>query len=241
MDITETLQQAREKKSLSMEDVSRLTKISLRILEAMEAGAFEKLPGKLYTRSFLKQYADFLGIDSDWILQQYQQYIQKEKPHLRLAQPSRMQEARREKSYRYWLGFGAMAVGFIVLIAIWQGFTQWYQKVQELKKTATGPLPRALVPQQTIPLIPKEALLEVVVRALEPTWMQVRVDETIVFQNVLSENSYEVWHPKQNAEMWVSNAGGVEILLNKKLLGSPGKKGQVMKGIILSREGMRIP
>ena len=67
------LREAREAKKLSLEDVSLATKINSRILENLEAGQIEKLPSGLYARSFLKQYADFLGLDSRAMLQKLQE------------------------------------------------------------------------------------------------------------------------------------------------------------------------
>lgn len=241
--IGKTLRQEREDKKLSLEDVSLVTKINIRVLENLEAGEIEKLPSGLYARSFLKQYADFLRLDSNAMLQKYQgASIVKKKGSAVVKVP----EEEKEETGGFWkknkIFSNALSITCIVLavIIVGRGIAALSHKVQVLKQANGISLSTARLPQAPQFLIPKNAPLEVTLRAIEPTWAQVRVDDQIVFQNVLAKDSSEVWHPKEKAELWVGNAGGVEVLLNRKLLGKPGKRGQVMKGILLTREGMRI-
>jgi cytoskeleton protein RodZ len=63
--IGEVLRRERIKRKLDLEGVSHELKISARFLEAIEDEDFEKLPGRLFTRSFVRQYARFLGLDEE--------------------------------------------------------------------------------------------------------------------------------------------------------------------------------
>jgi transcriptional regulator with XRE-family HTH domain len=58
----------RQKRGLSLEDVAELTKISMFFLRAIEAGEYAKLPGGIYTTSYLRQYAGVIGIDPATLL-----------------------------------------------------------------------------------------------------------------------------------------------------------------------------
>ncbi|HZU27303.1 MAG TPA: helix-turn-helix transcriptional regulator [Bryobacteraceae bacterium] len=53
----------RQNGGLSLEDVAELTKISMFFLRAIEAGEYGKLPGGIYTTSYLRQYAAAIGFD----------------------------------------------------------------------------------------------------------------------------------------------------------------------------------
>ncbi len=66
------LQQERERKGLSLEAVSKVTRISVRNLEAMESDDFAALPAPLFIRSFLKTYAAVIGIDANKIIALYE-------------------------------------------------------------------------------------------------------------------------------------------------------------------------
>jgi cytoskeleton protein RodZ len=61
--IGETLRQARLRLGVDLNQVAQKTKINRRFLEAIEAGDFDKLPGGVFARMFVKQYADALGLD----------------------------------------------------------------------------------------------------------------------------------------------------------------------------------
>lgn len=47
------------------------TKISIRFLRAIESEDFEKLPGGIFSTSYLRQYAAFIGYDEETLLSQY--------------------------------------------------------------------------------------------------------------------------------------------------------------------------
>jgi cytoskeleton protein RodZ len=64
-DIGAKLRQERSGRGISIEDISRDTRIPLRYLEAIETGNFAILPGLLFTRNFVKQYALALNLDPD--------------------------------------------------------------------------------------------------------------------------------------------------------------------------------
>jgi cytoskeleton protein RodZ len=74
--IGERLRRERLQKRLSLEKISLETKIGVRLLEAIEAEQFEKLPGGVFRRSFVLQYARALGVDPDEIAGELQQLSQ---------------------------------------------------------------------------------------------------------------------------------------------------------------------
>jgi cytoskeletal protein RodZ len=69
--IGETLREARHNKRASLEDASRATKIKFEILEQLEADEFDRLAAPAYTKGFLKLYAEYLGLDSQVVVDAY--------------------------------------------------------------------------------------------------------------------------------------------------------------------------
>jgi cytoskeleton protein RodZ len=63
--IGETLRRERQKRNLQLDQVSRELKISTRFLEAIEKEQFDRLPGGVFAKSFVRQYARMLGIDEE--------------------------------------------------------------------------------------------------------------------------------------------------------------------------------
>ena len=59
------LRQAREKRGISLQQVSATTKISARVLEALERNDPRKLPGGIFSRAFVRSYAREVGLDPE--------------------------------------------------------------------------------------------------------------------------------------------------------------------------------
>jgi cytoskeleton protein RodZ len=70
--IGETLRQARLRLGVDLNQVADKTKISLRFLQAIEADDYGKLPGGVFARMFVKQYADELGLDGASLAEEFQ-------------------------------------------------------------------------------------------------------------------------------------------------------------------------
>ena len=67
-DIGEQLKETREKKELSLADVSHQIRVPASTLEALEENDYSGFPSPTYAKSFLAQYSEFLDIDADdWL------------------------------------------------------------------------------------------------------------------------------------------------------------------------------
>jgi len=69
--IGETLREARMRQQIDIGEVERTTKIRAKYLRALENEEFDLLPGPTFVRSFLKTYADHLGLDARVIVEEF--------------------------------------------------------------------------------------------------------------------------------------------------------------------------
>jgi len=67
----ERLKHEREVREVSPNEVVVATRISLRFLEALENEDWEKLPGGVFNRGFVRAIARFLGLDEEKLLAEY--------------------------------------------------------------------------------------------------------------------------------------------------------------------------
>ncbi|HEV2416879.1 MAG TPA: RodZ domain-containing protein [Terriglobia bacterium] len=68
----DNLRREREMRGITLEEISSTTKISVRFLELLEAEEFSKLPGGIFIRSFIRSYANYLGLDEEQVMAEYQ-------------------------------------------------------------------------------------------------------------------------------------------------------------------------
>ena len=76
----------RRNRGITLQQISETTKISVRSLEAIEFGDFRKLPGGIYTTSYIRQYARAIDYPEDTILELYHSHMAGEPGRVR--QPS---------------------------------------------------------------------------------------------------------------------------------------------------------
>jgi cytoskeletal protein RodZ len=65
------LRRCREAKRMSVEEVSRATRVPASSVERIEADRFDELPGEVFVRGFLKSYARAVGLQVDEVLARY--------------------------------------------------------------------------------------------------------------------------------------------------------------------------
>ena len=72
------LENWRRSKGISLSEISNSTKLSVRLLEAIERGDFRKLPGGIYNTSYIRQYARAIGFDEAILLAHYKIFCEAE-------------------------------------------------------------------------------------------------------------------------------------------------------------------
>ena len=72
-DIGTVLQTARNQKEIGLEQAARDTNIARRYLEALETGMYEVFPGEPYIVGFLRNYAEYLGLNPNECVMLYKQ------------------------------------------------------------------------------------------------------------------------------------------------------------------------
>jgi cytoskeleton protein RodZ len=71
------LRQARENQKYTLEEVSRETNIDVKYLQALEEDRFDQIPSPFFVRIFLKNYAKFLGLNYEALLNFYEKSVKR--------------------------------------------------------------------------------------------------------------------------------------------------------------------
>src|SRR3954467_2342852 len=72
-EIGETLRETRMRRHIDMSEVEAATKIRAKYLRALENEEWDLLPGPTFVRTFLRTYAEYLGLDPKPIVEEYKQ------------------------------------------------------------------------------------------------------------------------------------------------------------------------
>jgi cytoskeletal protein RodZ len=128
-DIGRQLREAREKLGLTLEEVERATRIRLHHLEALERGDLDALPSAVQARGFLRNYADFLGLDAESLMLRYAEALQSRSGR---RFPAATDDARARANlpmqpgrFRRWLSADLFISGGVILavlvLLVWGG------------------------------------------------------------------------------------------------------------------------
>ena len=126
--IGDNLRQARLNKNISLDELQQKTKIQKRYLEAIEKGAFDLLPGDYYVRTFIRQYAEVVGVNGDRLVAIYDGEAsfgdplpKREKPET--VQGSRSSSSTKQKRKKNWVDYlptvliGLIAMTILTIVA----------------------------------------------------------------------------------------------------------------------------
>ena len=99
--VGDKLRQERQRQNLTVKDIEQATSIRGLYIECIEKGDYGQLPGDVYTKGFIRNYANFLKLDADACVQQYVEETNPEKAAAQeAARAARAaQEARAEEEY----------------------------------------------------------------------------------------------------------------------------------------------
>ena len=76
-EIGETLREARMRRRIDMTEVETATKIRAKYLRALENEEWDLLPGPTFVKTFLRTYAEYLGLDSRMLTEEYRQRFER--------------------------------------------------------------------------------------------------------------------------------------------------------------------
>jgi cytoskeleton protein RodZ len=87
-DFGERLRRAREARGISLRQVANVTRITVRALEAVERNDLSRLPGGIFTRSFVRAYAAEAGLDPEGTLREFLAQCPDEATAIPTSEPS---------------------------------------------------------------------------------------------------------------------------------------------------------
>ena len=132
-----TFRKARETAGLPLEKIAAETKISARFLLAIESESFNLLPGGIFNRGFIRSYAEYLGLDSEQAVADYDRMFTKAQEPLEVLVDAERESSRKSDRNLYPI---AAAILFVSVIA--------YYLVTRKPSTSTEQAPQSTAEKQ---------------------------------------------------------------------------------------------
>ncbi len=189
-EIGSSLREARSRRQLELSQVERDTRIRSRYLSALEQEQFDVLPAPAYVRGFLRTYAEYLGLDGQRFIDEYNmRFAPLEEPAGAPPTPIRRRRLTRER--RLLL---VLPVGAVLALVAWQltGGGGHHRATQAPPPASTqAKKPAAVTTPNPVKRTPRPARVEF--RAVRgPCWLTVRLESDtgkVLYQRMLEQNA----------------------------------------------------
>jgi hypothetical protein len=228
VEIGSSLREARERQKLELSRIERDTRIRAKFLQALENEQFDRLPAPAYAKGFLRTYADYLGLDAQRFVDEYNaHFAPTEEPQA--AAPVRIRRPGRLRRRLLVVLPVALAVGLVA----W-GFSL---DGRHHHRAAFGPpLPHTRVSTTTPPPAPRTATQKpgrtriALVATRGPCWLSVRLGSDtgrLLYERTL-EQGQAVGFSGRRLWIRIGAPWNLDATLNGKRVQLPGSIGNVV-------------
>lgn len=246
MEIGNMLREARLARGLTLENVEEETKIRKKYIMALEMEQFEVLPGPIYAKAFLKNYAKYLNINQYEIMDAFKQRQSEETVHEEHDKPLAEKKITTRKvadknvanrKPTYWLYAAAVLLIAAIVVSLvygsrglWSNSTAAKEGEQQITDQITAQDNNGQQQDRTQGDLSNISGVRVVLNVIsDRSWVQAIVDGNDAFQGELAAGESRSFEGKENIRIILGNAGAVEVLENDKSLGYLGAMGAVVE------------
>ena len=264
MSFGEELRRERMVREISLEEISAATKISVRLLRALEDGDLAKLPAPTFTRGFIRAYSGHLGIDPNEKINAYLADLAGSSTDAPAARKPRPRS-------RFWRGRRATAgtiVGGVTGLLLLLGLiaNPAHRPLPPRDRPAVRTAPAVALKNVTLSNEPTPAMRDEAESPAEPTapaaapasspgnaspgvslllefdgdsWTHLEADGRPVFSGLIRGGESRHFEARERFRLTLGNAGAVRVTVDGRSLDRLGGAGQVVRDLVLPGSSAR--
>ena len=257
----EELRREREIRGISLKEIADATKISKRFLDAIERNDHKTLPAPVFTRGFVREYARYLGLNADEMVNRYNYAAAgddriERSAHLDRLVPERSDRERAKPKPAGIPSFFARidrnVYILLVIVAALAALSVWALRhrkaapaVDTSEVTHTAPPVRAATPAVTTtatePKTPLQAAdantLTLTIEFIDDSWISLDADGKSVFNDDGKRGEKKTFEAKDRFRFrTIGNAAGVMLTINDVHIPTLGREGQVKHDVVFDRD-----
>jgi transcriptional regulator with XRE-family HTH domain len=255
----EELRREREIRGISLKEISDATKVSKRHLEALERNDHHTLPAPVFTRGFVREYAHYLGLNAEEMVNRYNyaaandDRIEKPPQITKYPQTPVRDIGPKPPPKRgippAYTRVNRNLLASIFIAALLGGVAWW--AVQHRNRAdvedpqsvpiATKAAPAAAAAAAAVPKAPADdSKLRLAIDVVANAWVVLDVDGKTVINAELVKGDRRTLEATDAFRFRnIGNAAGLRLTLNDVALPPLGEDGEVIKNRVLDREALQ--
>jgi cytoskeleton protein RodZ len=236
----EELRRERLIRDVPLEEISAATKISVRLLTALERSDLSKLPAPVFTRGFIRAYSKHLGLDADEMVNAYLADLAPEKTREAAPKKGRL----RSRFLRGRRGAAGMIVVTVTGVLTLLGL---------IARPERHPTPTAMLPSRPIASVsfknvapspapgsasaspedsaPASETVTLVLEFDADSWTELSADGRRVFSGLVRRGEKHAFEARSGFRITLGNAGGVRVTVDGRALRPLGGTGEVVRDL----------
>ena len=244
------LRRQREVREISLRDIAERTKISFRYLEAMEADRFDLLPAPVFAKGFLREYARYVGLSPDDVVNHYlsehhpEELAADPKDDTKVRPRTKPLESGPPPMRRNWSGGLLLGVAGLVLLVL-VGLAAWFadrrhedRRDNRQAPPMTAPAPAPAAAQPAVPARPSppppSAPIQVSLDFSKDCWVEAVIDGgKHRFSELRVQGESLPLEAEKSIVLTLGNAGAVDIQVNGYPLPLNKKDGDVVHDLTI--------
>jgi cytoskeleton protein RodZ len=247
-EIGNSLREARYRQQLELSEVELATKIRARYLQALEEESFDALPAQTYVKGFLRTYADYLGLDGQLYVDEYNSRYsvgedEPREPVVARRTSTVHQRHRRLERRGVLLGLGVIAVlcAFIIAAFKFGSGNDNNPPIPNLGTTTTAKAQGPVTPRKKHRKATRPAKIRFFVLATQgDCWMDVRnysASGKTLYTGTVQQGQSQRFVAQR---LWINfgNPGNVKAAVNGRPVVIPGGGRSVMA--LVSSRGVSV-
>ena len=255
----EELRREREIRGISLKEISDATKISKRFLDALERNDHKNLPAPVFTRGFVKEYARYVGLNVEEMVNRYnfaaanddriEKPPQVEKYAKTLPRDISPKPAPKRGIPPAYAKVDRNAILLVILIAALAGVAYWAvqrKQASDAAEAAASAVPVSTAKTTTAPAVPAaeaakpdDTTLRMTVEATAPSWLELSSDGKRAFYGDFKAGDRQEFEAKDAFTFTkIGNAAALNVTINGVAVGSFGEEGEVVRDRTFDRSAL---
>lgn len=252
----EELRREREIRGISLKEIADATKISKRFLDALERNDHKTLPAPVFTRGFVREYARYVGLNSEEMVNRY---------NFASANDDRIEKPPQVEKYAKtppkdispkpapkrgippaYAKINTNAILLVLIVVALAGVAYWAiqnkRRADATEAAASIPIatPKAAVPPPA-PVAeqkpPDDSTLRLGVEALANSWVTLEADGKTAFNDEMLRGDRKEFEAKDAFRFrTIGNAAGLKLTINGTPVPELGEVGEVIRNRTFDRK-----